>query len=122
MSKVNEIHLNSSTFIKMPRLRFLKFHGENKFKISHFEGEAFTELRYLYWDGYPSKSLPPVIRLDTLISLQLRESKVEQLWDGVPVCLLIAIYNFKISHMLLMCVGVFLCIFIIFLSGRILLT
>ncbi|KAH9725101.1 ADP-ribosyl cyclase/cyclic ADP-ribose hydrolase [Citrus sinensis] len=48
------------------------------------EGEAFTELRYLYWDGYPSKSLPPVIRLDTLISLQLRESKVEQLWDGVP--------------------------------------
>ncbi|KAH9725095.1 ADP-ribosyl cyclase/cyclic ADP-ribose hydrolase [Citrus sinensis] len=84
MSKVNEIHLNSSTFKKMPRLRFLKFHGENKFKISHFEGEAFTELRYLYWDGYPSKSLPPVIRLDTLISLQLRESKVEQLWDGVP--------------------------------------
>ncbi|KAK9200167.1 hypothetical protein WN944_015363 [Citrus x changshan-huyou] len=41
----------------------------------NFQSKVLTELRYLYWHGYPSKSLPPVSHIDSLISLQLRESK-----------------------------------------------
>ena len=47
MSKVKEIRLNTSTFTKMPKLRFLKFYsssfnGENKCKISYLQDPGFA--------------------------------------------------------------------------------
>ncbi|KAJ4721622.1 Disease resistance protein [Melia azedarach] len=83
MSKIQEISFNFNNLENMPNLRFLKFHGENKCHISDFEDKAynFPKLRYLHWCGYPLKSLP--IQGENLISLELRNSKVEQLWDGI---------------------------------------
>ncbi|KAH9726228.1 ADP-ribosyl cyclase/cyclic ADP-ribose hydrolase [Citrus sinensis] len=63
MSKVKEIHINPNTFVKMRKLRFLKFYsssfnGENKCKVSHLQDLRFAEVKYLHWHGYPLKSLP----------------------------------------------------------------
>ncbi|KAJ4721626.1 Disease resistance protein (TIR-NBS-LRR class) family [Melia azedarach] len=83
MSKIQELSFNFNNLENMPNLRFLKFHGENKCHISDFEDKAynFPKLRYLHWRGYPLKSLP--IQAENLISLVLRNSKIEQLWDGI---------------------------------------
>ncbi|KDO38671.1 hypothetical protein CISIN_1g044214mg, partial [Citrus sinensis] len=50
MSKVIEICLNTSTFTKMPKLRFLKFYsssfnGENKCKISYLQDPGFAGVK-----------------------------------------------------------------------------
>ncbi|KAJ4721611.1 putative disease resistance protein (TIR-NBS-LRR class) [Melia azedarach] len=100
MSKDEEISFNFNNLKKMSNLRFLKIFSNVKSKIEEsgydsFEkrylqwkifgfddkGYIFPKLRYLYWDGYPLKSLP--IHGENLVSLALYCSKVEQLWDGV---------------------------------------
>ncbi|KAH9726116.1 Disease resistance-like protein DSC1 [Citrus sinensis] len=88
MSKVKEMHLNSDTFTKMPKLRFLKFYrssinGENKCKVSYLQGPGFAEMRYLYWYGYPLKSLPSNIHPEKLVLLEMPHSNIQQIWDGI---------------------------------------
>ncbi|KAJ4723837.1 putative disease resistance protein (TIR-NBS-LRR class) [Melia azedarach] len=83
MSQIEEINLNPCIFQKMPKLRFLNFYGENKCKFSHLRNSEFFELRYLQWQGYPLKSLPSRMHPENLVSLELYDSKVEKLWDGV---------------------------------------
>ncbi|KAH9725547.1 Disease resistance-like protein DSC1 [Citrus sinensis] len=87
MSKVKEIHLNSDTFTKMRKLRFLKFYssihkGENKCKVSNFQSPVFAEIRYLHWHGYPLKSLPSNIDPEKLVLLEMPRSNIEELWSG----------------------------------------
>ncbi|GAY68183.1 hypothetical protein CUMW_262150 [Citrus unshiu] len=66
----------------MHKLRFLKFYGfENKCMVSHLDGVLFAELRHLEWQQYPLKTLN--IHAENLVSLKMRFSKVEQLWDDV---------------------------------------
>ncbi|KAH9726123.1 Disease resistance-like protein DSC1 [Citrus sinensis] len=57
--------------------------GENKCKISDFQGPGFAELRYLHWHGYPLKSLPSNIHLEKLVLLEMPHSNIQQLWKGV---------------------------------------
>ncbi|KAH9726317.1 ADP-ribosyl cyclase/cyclic ADP-ribose hydrolase [Citrus sinensis] len=88
MSKVKEIRLNSDTFTKMRKLRFLKFYsssfnGENKCKVSYLQDLRFAEVKYLHWHGYPLKLLPSSISAEKLVSLEMPNSSIEQLWDGV---------------------------------------
>lgn len=84
MSEVNrDIQVNPYTFSKMPELRFLKFHGENKCVVSHLKGVPFAELRYFEWPECPLKTLN--ICAENLVSLKMPCSKVEQLWDDVQV-------------------------------------
>ncbi|KAH9725548.1 Disease resistance-like protein DSC1 [Citrus sinensis] len=87
MSKVKEIYLNSDTFTKMRKLRFLKFYisthkGENKCKVSNFRSPIFAEIRYFHWHGYPLKSLPSNIDPEKLVLLEMPHSNIEQLWSG----------------------------------------
>ncbi|KAH9725874.1 ADP-ribosyl cyclase/cyclic ADP-ribose hydrolase [Citrus sinensis] len=78
MSNVSkEIHINPYTFSMMPELRFLKFYGQNKCMITHFEGAPFTDVRYFEWHKSPLKSLN--IRAENLVSLILPG----RLWDDV---------------------------------------
>jgi hypothetical protein len=44
-----------------------------------------NELRYLEWDRFPLKSLPPSFRAEQLVELHLCFSKLEKLWTGVKV-------------------------------------
>ncbi|GMN23018.1 hypothetical protein TIFTF001_050255 [Ficus carica] len=41
------------------------------------------ELRYLCWNRYPSRTLPPNFKPQNLVELNLSGSKLEKLWDGV---------------------------------------
>ncbi|XP_024042908.1 disease resistance-like protein DSC1 [Citrus clementina] len=82
MSNVSkEIHINPYTFSMMPELRFLKFYGQNKCMITHFEGAPFTDVRYFEWHKSPLKSLN--IHAENLVSLILPGSNVGRLWDDV---------------------------------------
>ncbi|KAK9200325.1 hypothetical protein WN944_015522 [Citrus x changshan-huyou] len=88
MSKIKEIHLNPNTFAKMRKLRFLKFYsssfnGENKCKVSHLQDLRFAEVKYLHWHGYPLKSLPSNHSAEKLVFLEVPNSDIEQLWNGV---------------------------------------
>ncbi|XP_061944317.1 disease resistance protein RPV1-like isoform X2 [Populus nigra] len=84
------IHLKSDAFAMMDDgLRFLNFYHdgfskENKVHLPPTGLEYLpNELRYLRWDGFPSKSLPPSFRAEHLVELHLRKSKLVKLWTGV---------------------------------------
>ncbi|XP_031280366.1 disease resistance-like protein DSC1 [Pistacia vera] len=89
MSKINNMHLKSRVFTKMHNLRFLKLYNSNyqerNIKVHNFQGlgSIFTELRYLYWDGYAMKSLPSNFYRENLVALDMPRSNVQQLWNGV---------------------------------------
>ncbi|XP_073262871.1 disease resistance protein RPV1-like isoform X2 [Populus alba] len=83
------IHLKSDAFAMMDGLRFLNFYGrcysqEDKMHLP-LTGLKYlpSELRYLRWDGFPSKSLPPSFRAEHLVELNLRGSKLVRLWTAV---------------------------------------
>uniref|UniRef100_A0A6M2E8T0 Uncharacterized protein n=1 Tax=Populus davidiana TaxID=266767 RepID=A0A6M2E8T0_9ROSI len=91
-----QIHLKSDAFAMMDGLRFLNFYhydafammdGSSKEKILHLPPTGLeylpNELRYLRWDGFPSKSLPPSFRAEHLVKLDLWGSKLVKLWTGV---------------------------------------
>jgi len=86
------ILLKSDAFARMDGLRFLNFYGrrdsqEDKMQLPPTGLLEYlpNELRYLRWDGFPSKSLPPSFRAEHLVELHLRGSKLVRLWTGVKV-------------------------------------
>ncbi|KAL9411646.1 hypothetical protein AB3S75_045282 [Citrus x aurantiifolia] len=91
MSKVKEICMHPNIFTKMHRLRFFKFYnsisGENRCKVHHVRSmeSLFNELRYFHWDGYPLKTLPSKISPEHLVSLEMPNSNIEQLWNDVQL-------------------------------------
>ncbi|MFQ6635379.1 hypothetical protein Gotur_012166 [Gossypium turneri] len=83
MSKLEKLELEPIAFMKMQKLRFLKFYHSCG-KILLFKGllSIPNELRYLYWEGYPLRSLPTKFDLRYLVELDMRYSNVKQLWEG----------------------------------------
>lgn len=72
----------------MYKLRLLKIYGgSNKCKLYFPQGlqTLSDELRLLYWDECPLKSLPSNFSPHNLVELDMSDSKVEQLWNGVQV-------------------------------------
>ncbi|XP_044512269.1 disease resistance-like protein DSC1 [Mangifera indica] len=92
MSKIGEIHLSSETFKNMHNLRLLKFYGSyhpfgyfaNKPKLYFNQGLEYLsdELRYLFWAGYPLKTLPLRFSPEKLFEISLPFSNIEKLWTG----------------------------------------
>ncbi|KAK7362511.1 hypothetical protein VNO77_04627 [Canavalia gladiata] len=87
VSQIRVLSLRYETFSKMINLRFLKFYmgrGRtcNLLLPSGLESLS-NKLKYLHWDGYPSKSLPSTFCPDNLVVLSMRGSHVEKLWDGI---------------------------------------
>jgi len=82
-----QIHLKSDAFAMMDGLRFLSFsHNEARMHLPPTGLEYLpNELRYLRWDGFPSKSLPPSFRAEHLVELDLCGSELVKLWTGVKV-------------------------------------
>ncbi|KAK3199818.1 hypothetical protein Dsin_023233 [Dipteronia sinensis] len=89
MSNIRDIHLNQHAFSNMHKLRFLKFYRssyeENNKKVHGFQTLEFdfVELRYLNWYKCPLKSLPSRFHLKNLVTLEMHNSNIEQLWNGV---------------------------------------
>ena len=86
MSEMKDMHINSPIFENIWNLRFLKFYDvPNYISKVHCPNHLPDGLRYLHWDGYPSKALPSSFNSEKLVELHLCGSKLEQLWDGAMV-------------------------------------
>ncbi|KAK3220236.1 hypothetical protein Dsin_014206 [Dipteronia sinensis] len=90
LSQINELHLSSDAFMRMHRLKFLKFYSahyskgkKEKDKVHLREGLELLpdELRYLHWHRYPLKCLPSKFDPERLVELQMHHSSVEHLWE-----------------------------------------
>ncbi|KAK7349263.1 hypothetical protein VNO77_06491 [Canavalia gladiata] len=88
LSQIVDLHLSADTFNRMPNLRFLQLYVPTS-KISRVvylhrtDLEAFSdELRYLEWNGFPFKSLPPTFCAKFLVQIYMPHSHVEELWQG----------------------------------------
>ncbi|KAL5845580.1 hypothetical protein ACOSQ3_009104 [Xanthoceras sorbifolium] len=89
LSQINELHLNFDAFMRMQRLRLLKFYSshyskgnkEND-KVHLHQGLELLpdELRYLHWHRYPLRSMPSKFNPENLVELQMHHSNVEHLW------------------------------------------
>ena len=77
---------NRDAFLKMNNLKFLKIDY-----IDHVPTHLPGGLRILDWPNYPLKSLRSSFQLDELCQLCLQQSKIEQLWIGVKVSVLLNI-------------------------------
>ncbi|KAH9783028.1 Disease resistance-like protein DSC1 [Citrus sinensis] len=91
VSQIEDLHLTSRAFVKMPNLRLLKFYVPGQItgsdmctKVHLQQGLQYLpdELRYFHWYGYPLKALPFDFSPENLIELNLPHSKVEQIWEG----------------------------------------
>ncbi|BBN68986.1 Putative disease resistance TIR-NBS-LRR class protein [Prunus dulcis] len=86
-SNIRELHLNHAAFKKMYNLRLLEIYdssyGQKYCKLYLSQGlQTLPEsLRYLYWDGYPLKSLPSKFSPENLVELKMPRSLVKQLWE-----------------------------------------
>ncbi|OMO75806.1 Disease resistance protein [Corchorus olitorius] len=87
MSQSSLLQLSPNSFSRLSKLRFLNFHNSKRGRRLQISGGTSleylpSELRYLHWDGYPSKSLPPDFNPENLDTLALPNSDIEKLWDG----------------------------------------
>ncbi|TXG66859.1 hypothetical protein EZV62_008134 [Acer yangbiense] len=84
MSKISDIYLNPYAFSSMSRLRVLKIFNSsiNKVHVPQALETNFLELRYFMWHGCPIKSPLSSFYLENIVKLDMRYSKVEQLWNG----------------------------------------
>ncbi|XP_060217312.1 disease resistance protein Roq1-like isoform X2 [Lycium barbarum] len=80
-------------FTGMHRLRLLRIFG-GKFP----RGLEYlpSELKSLYWSGYPLESLPKDFLGRKLVALEMPYGKVSRLWEGVKCCLNLEIID--LSH------------------------
>ncbi|KAL5577281.1 hypothetical protein UlMin_018980 [Ulmus minor] len=88
VSEIKELDLSPAVFEEASNLRLLKIYNSSyskKCKLYLPKNLQFLPdtLRYLQWDEYPSKSLPSNFNSEKLVKLVMRNSQVEQLWNGV---------------------------------------
>ncbi|KAI4317992.1 hypothetical protein L6164_025808 [Bauhinia variegata] len=85
----SDIHLSHDTLTKMSNLRLVKFFyiwGAKRHNNVHLPKSLDflpDSIRYLFWEGYPSRSLPSTFRPLNLVQISMQNSKVEKLWDGI---------------------------------------
>ena len=83
---------NPEAFLKMDNLKFLRIYG-----ILHVPTHLPNDLRILDWILYPSKYLQSSFQLVELVQLCLQQSKIEQLWRGIKVSILLKLCFFKLQ-------------------------
>ncbi|XP_039040448.1 TMV resistance protein N-like isoform X1 [Hibiscus syriacus] len=92
------LHLNADAFSKMKKLRLLKV-----FSIQSCDNLKYLsdELRLLYWQECPLKSLPSCFEPDNLVALLLSYSHIQQLWKGTRPLYKLKMINLKGSRNLI---------------------
>ncbi|WKA11198.1 hypothetical protein VitviT2T_028733 [Vitis vinifera] len=85
------IHITTESLEMIKNLRLLKIYldhesssmrEDNKVKLSKDFEFPSSELRYLYWQGYPLESLPSIFFMEDLVELDMRYSNLTQLWEN----------------------------------------
>ncbi|TQD95077.1 hypothetical protein C1H46_019345 [Malus baccata] len=80
---IRQQNLDHADFTKMYNMRLLSVTDLRSFwEINTLSLSLPNSLRYLLWQGYPLKSLPPEFSLENLVELHMPYSKVTQLWNG----------------------------------------
>lgn len=98
MSKLTKsIYLDSLTFTNMCNLRYLKIYASccpRQWKVYLRDGIEFLleDVRYFHWVEFPLEELPPGFRPLNLVDLRLPYSKIERVWEGFKVCLLVPLF------------------------------
>ncbi|KAM5586732.1 hypothetical protein ABKV19_005576 [Rosa sericea] len=87
---IRDLYVNAASFEKMRNLRLLDFYSYNSdvTKVHLPPGFDFLPeaLKYLRWHFYPLTSLPSRFSLENLVELDMRNSRLEQLWNkGVQI-------------------------------------
>ncbi|CAA7045339.1 unnamed protein product [Microthlaspi erraticum] len=83
MSKVGDFSISGRAFEGMPNLRFLKIYASPLQLQMSEDMEYLPRLRLLDWHSYSRKRLPPNFQPECLIELNMKESNLEKLWDGI---------------------------------------
>ncbi|XP_061350679.1 disease resistance protein RPV1-like [Gastrolobium bilobum] len=88
LSQRVDLHLTADTFNLMISLRFLKLYvplGKKSSSTVYHPTDLMPfsdKLRYLEWNGYPLKSLPPPFCAKLLVEIRLPHSNVKYLWHN----------------------------------------
>uniref|UniRef100_A0A0R0KJZ1 Uncharacterized protein n=1 Tax=Glycine max TaxID=3847 RepID=A0A0R0KJZ1_SOYBN len=87
LSKIRKLKLGPRIFSKMSNLQFLDFHGKYNRDDMDFLPEGLeylpSNIRYLRWKQCPLRSLPEKFSAKDLVILDLSDSCVQKLWDGM---------------------------------------
>ena len=97
---MENLKLTAKTFNKMKKLRYLKIYTSypwlcynQNISVPTVGLESISrKITYFPWEQYPGMSLPSNFCAKLLLELNLEESEVEMLWDGVQVLFI----NFKL--------------------------
>lgn len=82
MAKIEkELHLSPDVFQKMSKLRLLKIYNVQRYKVYLHPDLQFLPhtLRYLHWEGYPSKQLPSNFDPQNLVEMKMPYNQLEKL-------------------------------------------
>ena len=97
MSEIEELFLGPGAFHGMHNLQILRFYRKwsDKTRLHLDEGldclSLPLQLRLLHWEACPMKCLPCPFPAKFLVEINMRESKLEKLWQGDPVSFLASV-------------------------------
>ncbi|KAL7235598.1 hypothetical protein ACSBR1_018984 [Camellia fascicularis] len=94
----NEVNFKTDAFAMMHKLRLLQL---NYVQLGGSYKEFPKKLRLLCWRGFPLKSIPRNFPLESLVSLDLRNSSLEQVWKGRKFLKLLKFLNLSHCHSLI---------------------
>ena len=79
---LDEVEFETSAFARMRRLRLLRI---SYCQLTGGYEEFPKKLKWLYWHGFPSESIPNDFPLQRVVSLNMSNSKLKQIWNGPKV-------------------------------------
>lgn len=89
MEKIHdELQVHECAFKRMSNLRFLKFYTfgkEDRLRLHESFDYLPSKLRLLCWDKYPMRCMPSKFCPQNLVILEMNNSNLENLWEGVSV-------------------------------------
>ncbi|XP_020535226.1 disease resistance protein RPV1 isoform X2 [Jatropha curcas] len=88
---------STKPFKKMVRLKLLNL---NHAQLSKGYKEFPRSLVWLCWRGFASNSVPVDLCLDKLVALDMRNSKLKYLWNGIKFLVELKVLNLGHSHAL----------------------
>ncbi|KFK25992.1 disease resistance protein [Arabis alpina] len=88
LSEVSEVYASDRAFEGLSNLKLLNFYdlsydGETRVHLPNGLTYLPRKLRYLRWDGYPSKTMPSRFHPEFLVELCMSNSNLEKLWDRI---------------------------------------
>lgn len=111
MAEITEsIALECVTFADMRNLLYIKIYNSCCHRHCRADCNLYfpdgldlplEEVRYLHWVKFPLHELPQNFRPESLVDLRLPYSKIERVWEGVKVCLLVPSFCSFVSVRLL---------------------